>query len=150
MQRLSLQGLVLAVHSESWEHAAQVPPAQVPLEQVSLHVAGLPSSQGAVLLTCWQAPPAQLSFVQGLLSLHCESRVHAGQAGHGPPQSMPVSPWFWMPSEQVAQAVSVSLFGLSAAQLRKEGFHSPGFLVGANNAKEDDFTFLQTPPTLMV
>ena len=43
-------------------------------------------------------------------SQHSELTVQAPgmgtqeQGGHGPPQSTPVSPWFWMPSEQVVQA----------------------------------------------
>lgn len=35
-----------------------------------------------------------------------EKAVSAAHAVHGPPQSIPVSPWFWMPSEQVAAGVA--------------------------------------------
>jgi len=36
--------------------------------------------------------------------------------GHGPPQSTPVSPWFWMPSEQVGQLFVVQLVEQVAGQ----------------------------------
>src|SRR3989338_8879481 len=78
LQASSVQAL-LSSHSESWEHSGQVLPAQAPSEQTSLHVPELPSSQEPVLLVFWQVPPAQLSFVQELLSLHSQSWEHSGQ-----------------------------------------------------------------------
>ena len=36
------------------------------------------------------------------------------QAGHGPPQSIPVSPWFCMPSLHVACGVDGELLSLSS------------------------------------
>jgi hypothetical protein len=140
-----VQGL-LSLQSESWAHDTQATPEQVPPEQASLHVSALLSSQEAVLLACWQVPPAQVSFVQGLLSLQSEAWMHAGQAGQfGPPQSIPVSPWFWMPSEQVSQGSSLSI---ELSQLRNL-LHSSELLVGANKDR-DELTCLQVPNTSMV
>jgi len=80
----SLQGAVLlvkthpaagtqasVVHTLLSLHTSAAPPRQVPAEQVSLVVHGLPSLQGAVLLVCMQAPVAGLqeSSVQSLPSL---------------------------------------------------------------------------------
>jgi len=37
-------------------------------------------------------------------SVHCSGGGGCEHAVQGPPQSMPVSPWFWIPSEQLPQA----------------------------------------------
>jgi hypothetical protein len=47
----------------------------------------------------------QASIIIPPTSFHIEQSSLALRQGHaeqGPPQSTPVSPWFWMPSEQVA------------------------------------------------
>src|SRR5271165_6358222 len=55
-------------------------------------------------LALFRTSPVVPSLVAPVIVLAltaCIVAAPAGQAGHGPPQSTPVSPWFWMPSEQV-------------------------------------------------
>src|SRR6185436_9026732 len=83
---LSLQSVAECVHVPWGVHTSTVqallslhelgPETPAPTEHTSGPVQAIPSSQDAVLFGCVQTPPAQMSVVHTLPSLHSASEAH--------------------------------------------------------------------------